>query len=185
MLMIHVILAKESTIFLTEAQPSQMGTSISVNIGSGNRLSPIRRQAITWPNADLLSTGPLRTKFSVMKIKNKHFLWRQCMKLSSAKWWPFYSNPKDHSGNGLGQWKMLTASLIGWAHTQNDPWELHVLRNPHVVKRLWFHKNLLRNSPCECSWASLDARSFWHSRDAKSCEIYIYRVYVQHQIRLN
>ena len=30
-------------------------------IGSGNGLTPGRRQAITWTNADLLFTGPLVT----------------------------------------------------------------------------------------------------------------------------
>ena len=35
-----------------------------VNIDSGNGLSPVRRQAITWTNAGLLSIGPLRTNSS-------------------------------------------------------------------------------------------------------------------------
>ena len=29
-----------------------------LNLGSGNGLSPVRRQSITWTNVDLLSTGP-------------------------------------------------------------------------------------------------------------------------------
>ena len=32
--------------------------------GSGNGLSPVRRQAITWTNTGLLSIGPMRTNFS-------------------------------------------------------------------------------------------------------------------------
>ena len=37
---------------------------VSVNciiIGSGNGLAPVRYQAITWTNDDLLSIGPLGT----------------------------------------------------------------------------------------------------------------------------
>ena len=42
------------------------------NIGSGNGMSPIRRQAVTWTNVGLLSTGPLATNFDEIRInKNK------------------------------------------------------------------------------------------------------------------
>ena len=37
---------------------------------SRNGLSPVRRQAITWTNADLLSIGPLGTNFSEIRIQN-------------------------------------------------------------------------------------------------------------------
>ena len=40
-----------------------------VNIDSGNGLAPVRRQAITWTNADLLSIGPLGTNFSEILIE--------------------------------------------------------------------------------------------------------------------
>ena len=40
-----------------------------VNISSGNGLSPLQRQAITWTNADLLLVGPLETNFSEIWIK--------------------------------------------------------------------------------------------------------------------
>ena len=40
-----------------------------VSIGSGNGLSPVRRQAITWTNGDLLSIGPLGINFSEIQIK--------------------------------------------------------------------------------------------------------------------
>ena len=38
-------------------------------IGSGNGLSPTRRQAITWTNDDLSLIGPLGTNFGVILIK--------------------------------------------------------------------------------------------------------------------
>ena len=44
-----------------------------VSIGSGNGLSPVRRQAITQTNADLLSTRPFGTNFSEIQIKIQNF----------------------------------------------------------------------------------------------------------------
>ena len=40
---------------------------------SGNGLSSILRQAITWTSADLLSIGPLGTNFSEIWIKLQNF----------------------------------------------------------------------------------------------------------------
>ena len=45
-----------------------------VSIGSGYGLSPIRYQAITWPIADLLSSGHLGTNFSEIRLENKIFI---------------------------------------------------------------------------------------------------------------
>ena len=56
-------------------------------IGSDNDLSPDRRQAIIWPNAGLLSIGPLWTYFSENLIKIQQFsLKKMHVKMSSAKW---------------------------------------------------------------------------------------------------
>ena len=41
-----------------------------VSTGSGNGLSPVRRQAITWTNGGLLSVGLLGTNFSEIRIRN-------------------------------------------------------------------------------------------------------------------
>ena len=41
-----------------------------ISIGSGNGLSPIRHQAITWTHAHLLSIEPLGTNFSEIRMKN-------------------------------------------------------------------------------------------------------------------
>ena len=58
-----------------------------VSFGSGNGLSPVQRQAITWTNADLLSIGIKHEcylitiqKFSLMKIH---------LKMLFATWQPF------------------------------------------------------------------------------------------------
>ena len=45
-----------------------------VSIGSGNGLSPVRRQAITWATADLLSIEPLGTNFSEIWLQYKLFI---------------------------------------------------------------------------------------------------------------
>ena len=45
-----------------------------VDIGSDNGLSPVRRQAITWTNAGLLSIGPLGTNFSENLINIHTFI---------------------------------------------------------------------------------------------------------------
>ena len=62
---------------------------MSVNqfsIGSGNGLLPVRRQATTWTNVDLLSIGLLGTNFSEYGIKILLFSFKKMqLKLSSAK----------------------------------------------------------------------------------------------------
>ena len=44
-----------------------------VSIGSGNGLSPVWHEAITWTNAGLLSIGPLGTNSSEILIKIQNF----------------------------------------------------------------------------------------------------------------
>ena len=50
-----------------------------VSIGSGNGLSPVRCQAITWTNAYLLSSGPLGTNFNEILITILTFSLKKCM----------------------------------------------------------------------------------------------------------
>ena len=60
-------------------------------IGSDNGLSPGRRQAIIWTNAGILLIGPLGTKFNEILIEFHTFsLKKMRLKVSSAKWRPFY-----------------------------------------------------------------------------------------------
>ena len=54
-----------------------------VSTGSGNGLLPIRRQAITWTNADLFSIRYLGTKFSEIRFKIQNISLH--LKMSSAK----------------------------------------------------------------------------------------------------
>ena len=58
-------------------------------IGSGNGLSPARRQAITWTNVGILSIGPLGTNFSEMLIEIHTFSFKKIHLKMSGKWRPF------------------------------------------------------------------------------------------------
>ena len=59
-------------------------------IGSHNDLSPGRRQAIIWPNAEILFTGPLGTNFNEILIEIITFSFKKMrLKVSSAKCRPF------------------------------------------------------------------------------------------------
>ena len=59
-------------------------------IGSDNGLSPDRRQAIIWTNADLLLNGFLETSSSEIGIKIWAFSFKKMhLQMSSVKWRPF------------------------------------------------------------------------------------------------
>ena len=71
-------------------------------IGSDNGLSPIRRQAIIWTSAGLLSIGPLRTNSSEIFIKIQNFSFKKMhLKISSSKRQPFYPGRDELTG---GSW---------------------------------------------------------------------------------
>ena len=58
-------------------------------IGSDNSLSPGRRQAIMWTNAEILLIGPLGTNFIEIFIGIQTFSFKKMhLKMSSAKWRP-------------------------------------------------------------------------------------------------
>ena len=80
-------------------------------IGSGNGLSPDRRQAITWTNVGILLIGPLGTNFSEMLIEIHTFSFKKIhWKMSSGKWRPFCLglNVLDRARDSLRQW------INGW-----------------------------------------------------------------------
>ena len=69
-------------------------THICVNnltiIGSGNGLSPGRRQTIIWTNAEILLIGPLGTNFIEILIEIHTFSFKKIhFKMASWKWRPF------------------------------------------------------------------------------------------------
>ena len=64
---------------------SELGT-----IGSGDGLSPVRHQAITWTNAVLLSIRLLGMNFSEIWIETQNFSFMKMhLKMLSVKWRPF------------------------------------------------------------------------------------------------
>ena len=57
-----------------------------VSLDSDCGLSPVRHQAITWTNAELLSIGPLGTNFGEIEIELRNFPWMKMhLNMSSAK----------------------------------------------------------------------------------------------------
>ena len=61
-------------------------------IGLDNGLSPGRRQAIIWTNAEILLIGPLGTNFSEILIEIDIFSFKKMhLKMASAKWRLFVS----------------------------------------------------------------------------------------------
>ena len=60
-------------------------------ISPDNGLSPARRQAIIWTNAEILLTGPLGRNLSEILIKIYTFSFKKMLlKMLYGKWQPFY-----------------------------------------------------------------------------------------------
>ena len=89
-----------------------------VSIGSNNSLSLIRRQAIIWSNAGLLSIGPLWIKLSEILIKIQNFsLTKMHLKILFTKWRSFcYQFWGDDT---KWHWIILSAAILtnafGWS----------------------------------------------------------------------
>ena len=63
-------------------------------LGSDNGLSPDRRQAIIWTNAEILLMWPLGTNFWEILVEINTFPFKKMhLKMSSGKWRPFVSAP--------------------------------------------------------------------------------------------
>ena len=96
-----------------------------VSIGSGNGLLPVRRQAITWTNAGLLSIGPLETNFSEIRIEIQIFSFTKIdLKMSSAKWRPFCLGEDELLPSYPGEMQMCTPSIcviIDLSISQTNP----------------------------------------------------------------
>ena len=72
-------------------------------ISSDNGLSPGRRQALIWTNAEILLIGPLETNFSEILIGIQTFSFKKMyLNISSAKWRPFCLGLNVFSWIGVG-----------------------------------------------------------------------------------
>ena len=69
-----------------------MALYILVNIGSGNGLTPNRRQTITRANVDLLSIRPWGTYFKNVLFENGKFSFKKIDSQMFANCRPFHSN---------------------------------------------------------------------------------------------
>ena len=96
---------------LSSLRPSDAYICVSklTIIGSDNGLSPRRRQAIIWTNAEIFLIGPLGTKLSEILIE---IVWvsfkKMRLKGSSAKWRPFCLGLNCLTEN---QWMLIQISL--------------------------------------------------------------------------
>ena len=95
-------------------RPSDASVRHSI-IGSDNGLSPGRRQAIIWTNDGILLIGPLGTNFSeifieilTLSLKKMH------LKVSSAKWRPFYLGLNVRSDTYMSPVTHICASEQHW-----------------------------------------------------------------------
>ena len=77
-----------------------------VSIGSGNSLSPVRHQAITGSDAELLSIG---ANFSEIQIKIQT---KMGLEMSSAKWRPFC--PGGWVDQGVDSGDHLTHDIVAF-----------------------------------------------------------------------
>ena len=95
-------------------------------IGSECDLSPDRRQAIILTNAWILLTGPLGTNFSEISIEIQTFSFKKMrLKVSSAKWRPFY----------LGLNVLILQHILWW---KLDDETASVMRRYHIISNTTF-----------------------------------------------
>ena len=71
---------------------------------SGNGLSPLRGQAITWTNVDRLSVGPSGIRFNEICMKYNIFIQEMNLKMLSAKCWPFCSSLTVLTNDSTKHW---------------------------------------------------------------------------------
>ena len=67
-----------------------VGNLTIIGFGSDNGLSPGRRQAIIWTNAEILLIEPLGTNFSEIAIEIHTFSFKKMHLKLSGKWHPFF-----------------------------------------------------------------------------------------------
>ena len=102
-------------------------------IGSDNGLSPGRRQAIIWTNAEILLIGPLGINFNEILIAIEAFSFKKMhLKISAAKWRPFCL--------GLNVLISNNSSDIYFIHSYISCW---------LCDKLWFY--WAQTSPFICS----------------------------------
>ena len=86
-------------------------------IGSYNGLSPGRRQAIIWTNAEILLIGLLGTNFSEILIGILTFSFKKMhLKMASAKWRPFCLGLNVLKQEACPHWARLHQPTLMWIY---------------------------------------------------------------------
>ena len=119
-------------------------------IGSVNGLSPGRRQAITWTNAEILLIGPFGTNLSEILIEIPTFSSNKTrLKIPSAKWRPFCLGRNVLSE--IRTWiRNHIHSCMGDIHT--IPCFIWKYQN-ELIKIEWFERCKIRKT---CLWNMID-----------------------------
>ena len=109
--------------------------------GSGNGLSPVRCQAITWPNADLLSIGLSATNLSEIWIKMQNLSFMKThLKMLSVKWQPFcpgWDELKPSSAGPVYIWDLnLVITLLKMSPQCSQCWAI----SRHSANPWWHHQ---------------------------------------------
>ena len=102
-------------------------------IGSDNGLGPGRHQAIIWPNAGILLTGPLGTNFGEILIEILTFQFKKMHLKWSAKWRPFC----------LGLSVLRNKSMVSVNLIKNIYYkQVYLLIRNTLTKTIKFHKKM-------------------------------------------
>ena len=82
----HICVTRPQWVKRTRSHTYIAWTTMVIYITSGNGLSPVRRQAINWTSAGLLSIALLGTNFSEIRVRILSFSFKNVhLKLSSVK----------------------------------------------------------------------------------------------------
>ena len=139
-----------------------------ISISSGNGLSPIRRQAITWTNVHLLSIGPLGANFNEILTKIRNFsLKKMHLKISSAKWRPYCPR-----GDELTTINATILASWGCYNRQDPGWNCSLVpSNKNAYKGMFPHSTTRARGRCQKCCISLCSKVFinnFHQMKASS-----------------
>ena len=106
-----------------------------IMIGSGSGLSPVRRQAITWTNDELLSVDPQECILIKSYLKSKTFQSYKCIQNAECKVTDFLSR---------GHWGMLK-------NARNIVWYVWYVYNiAHYVRQWTPHYDIIKRKHFPC-----------------------------------
>ena len=161
-----------------------------VSIGSDNGLSPIRRQAIIWTNAGILSIEPLGTNFSENWTKILIFSFKKMrLKMSSAKVAAILSGGDElrHIGEKPSPEPWGQTSVKFKSKYQNTFFAEMYLKSLYTPKRCWQNISHLNEASCVLThlplvvhtcisepghhWFRQELRSSWFRQSLVTCTV--------------